>query len=110
MPQLISQFISFLIILFGAVNLLRMTFLLIGSDIYTIRRHLLKKRTSRLCPPIGVIIPAHNEEKSVIAAIASVMQNDYPADKLQIVVVDDGSTDNTAKKVNSLVKKIKTHN
>lgn len=45
-------------------------------------------------PPVTVIVPAHNEEKVVARTIHSVLDSDYP--ELHIIVVDDGSTDNTA--------------
>jgi cellulose synthase/poly-beta-1,6-N-acetylglucosamine synthase-like glycosyltransferase len=44
-------------------------------------------------PHISVIIPAHNEEKTIATCIESVLDNKYPWK--HIVVVDDGSTDNT---------------
>ncbi|MEM1558430.1 MAG: glycosyltransferase family 2 protein [Thermoproteota archaeon] len=44
---------------------------------------------------ISVIIPAHNEEKNIAACIESVLENKYPWK--QVIVVDDGSTDNTYK-------------
>src|SRR3989339_713487 len=46
-------------------------------------------------PRVTVIIPAYNEgamvEKSIYAAVAS----DYPADRLEIICIDDGSQDDT---------------
>lgn len=45
---------------------------------------------------ITVIIPAYNEAPFIGHAIASVKAQDYPRDKVNIVVVDNGSTDNTA--------------
>jgi hyaluronan synthase len=46
-------------------------------------------------PRVTVIIPAYNEgamvEKSIYAALAS----DYPADRLEIICIDDGSKDDT---------------
>jgi hyaluronan synthase len=46
-------------------------------------------------PKVTVIIPAYNEgamvEKSIYAAVAS----DYPADRLEIICIDDGSKDDT---------------
>jgi len=50
-------------------------------------------RDSRAMPPLTVIIPAHNEEDSIIETVLSVIQADYP--DMQIVVVDDGSHDST---------------
>jgi hyaluronan synthase len=46
-------------------------------------------------PPLTVIIPAFNEGAMVARAIASVAASDYPADKLEIICIDDGSTDDT---------------
>ena len=43
---------------------------------------------------VAVLVPAHNEERGVGAAIASLRASDLP--DLEIVVVDDGSTDGTA--------------
>jgi hyaluronan synthase len=46
-------------------------------------------------PSLTVIIPAYNEGKMVEMALHSVVQADYPRDKLEIICVDDGSTDDT---------------
>ncbi len=46
-------------------------------------------------PPLTVIIPAYNEGKRVEHAIASVAAAHYPHGRLQIIAVDDGSTDDT---------------
>src|SRR5690349_7428281 len=50
------------------------------------------KETS-LAPPISIIVPAHNEEKSIRAAVRKLLELDYP--ELEIVVVNDGSEDRT---------------
>src|ERR1019366_7957217 len=44
-------------------------------------------------PLVSVLIPAYNEEEVVVYTINSVLESDYP--KLEVIVVDDGSTDNT---------------
>ena len=46
-------------------------------------------------PVTTVVIPAYNEGSHVLLAIRSVMASDYPAEKLQVVCVDDGSRDDT---------------
>ena len=46
-------------------------------------------------PSLTVIIPAYNEGAMVEKAIYSVAAADYPADRLEIICVDDGSTDAT---------------
>ena len=46
-------------------------------------------------PSISVVIPAFNESEEVARAIESVARADYPRERLQIIAVDDGSTDDT---------------
>jgi hyaluronan synthase len=46
-------------------------------------------------PSLTVIIPAYNEGAMVLQSIESVAKADYPHDRLEIVVVDDGSKDDT---------------
>ena len=52
-------------------------------------------RTSTRCPSVAVLVPCYNEEKTVAGTIESLLALDYPKDKLNIVIIDDGSTDNT---------------
>jgi hyaluronan synthase len=46
-------------------------------------------------PSLTVIIPAYNEGEMVGRSVASVLSAKYPPDRLEIIVVDDGSTDDT---------------
>jgi len=46
-------------------------------------------------PKVSVIVPAYNEEKTITKTISSLLGLDYPKDKLEIIVVDDGSIDKT---------------
>ncbi len=46
-------------------------------------------------PSITVTIPCHNEERRLRAAIEGVLLADYPADRREILVVSDASTDST---------------
>jgi len=54
-------------------------------------------RESPVTPPVTVIVPAFNEENSIILTVQSLLKLDYPA--LEIIVVDDGSTDQTLHKL-----------
>jgi glycosyltransferase involved in cell wall biosynthesis len=44
---------------------------------------------------VSVIIPTYNYASYICEAIDSVFQSDFPQDKIEIVIVDDGSTDDT---------------
>lgn len=52
-------------------------------------------RQRKNVPSVTIIVPAWNEEKTVSGTIDSLLALDYPKDKLEIFVVDDGSTDDT---------------
>ncbi|MGC8724107.1 MAG: glycosyltransferase family 2 protein [Acidobacteriota bacterium] len=51
--------------------------------------------TDEALPTVTVVIPAFNEGCQVLQTIRSVMASRYPPSKLQVVAVDDGSTDDT---------------
>lgn len=46
-------------------------------------------------PKVAVVVPCWNEQNTLQGTVESLLALDYPADKLEIVLVDDGSTDNT---------------
>lgn len=49
--------------------------------------------TSSYTPPISVIMPAFNEEASILDSVDSLRKLDYP--EAEIIVINDGSTDST---------------
>ncbi|MEM3702375.1 MAG: glycosyltransferase [Candidatus Micrarchaeia archaeon] len=56
-------------------------------------------------PTVSFIIPAYNEEETILDTIKSVLESDYPQDKIEIIVVNDGSTDRTAEVVKTIKDK-----
>ena len=54
-------------------------------------------RESPVTPPVTIIVPAFNEERSIIATVDSLLRLEYPVK--EIVVVDDGSTDQTLRRL-----------
>lgn len=56
-------------------------------------------------PLISVIIPAYNSEKFIAQVVDNVMSQNYPA--LELIIVDDGSTDGTRKAIEELTYDIR---
>jgi cellulose synthase/poly-beta-1,6-N-acetylglucosamine synthase-like glycosyltransferase len=48
-------------------------------------------------PTVSVLIAAYNEERWIARRIANALAQDYPADRLSVVIASDGSTDQTAR-------------
>lgn len=46
-------------------------------------------------PLVSVLIPAYNEETKIVDCLEAVCASTYPSDLLEVIVVDDGSTDRT---------------
>lgn len=53
-------------------------------------------------PPVSIVIPARNEARNIRRCLESLLKQTYPADRLEYVVVDDCSTDETAEIVRRL--------
>lgn len=61
--------------------------------------------TDKELPTVTILIPAYNEEKTIEKTIDSIMQSDYPKKKFKIILINDGSTDNTLEKMKQAEKK-----
>lgn len=53
--------------------------------------------SSPYTPGVSIIAPAHNEELTVVENVQSLLLQDYP--KFEIIIVNDGSTDNTLQRL-----------
>jgi len=82
-------------------------FLSVGGYIYYMRA---AKGTGHVeiseYPMVSVIVPAHNEAVVLMRTIQSLMKFDYPADRYEIIVVNDNSSDNSRE----LLEKIQRDN
>ena len=47
-------------------------------------------------PFVSIIVAAHNEAKNIAVCLDSLLNQDYPEEKMEIIIVDDRSTDDTA--------------
>lgn len=60
------------------------------------RLHKRPYRAGETTPEVSVVIAAYNEARTIRARIENLLSTDYPLDRLEIVIVSDGSTDGTA--------------
>ncbi len=61
------------------------------------------KSESKELPDVSVIIAARNEEENILRCLKSLDKLEYPEDKLQIILVDDRSTDNTGNIIENFI-------
>jgi len=72
------------------------------------KRTLIKNEESKALksfPSVTIIVPAFNEEKTITQTIFSLLKLEYPKEKLNIIIVDDGSTDETP----TIIKRFRTN-
>ncbi|HEY7616498.1 MAG TPA: glycosyltransferase [Terriglobales bacterium] len=82
-----------------ASNLAYLTMLIIALKTSAAHQRRLESMTpgwvkgSPLAPPITILAPAHNEEKSICLAVRNLLDLDYP--ELEVIIINDGSVDRT---------------
>jgi len=88
----------FFMIYFVAINLAYLFLNYVSA--YQIVRYMREYRANYLPaglreyqPPVSIILPAYNEETSVVSSVRSLLKTSYP--EFEIVVVNDGSSDRT---------------
>ncbi len=92
-----SRAMAWALVVAGVLGLLRLAVLVWFARVHVRRRGRLRPGSPRLrevTGPVTVLVPAHNEEAGIVATVNSLLASSYR--DLQIVVIDDGSTDGTA--------------
>mgnify|MGYP006289904287 CR=1 FL=1 len=71
----------------------------LGSFLHRARRGfdetLSDEALARWRPEVAIVIPMFNEGEGILRTVASLLEQDYPADRLRVVVIDDCSTDDS---------------
>ncbi|SEO35321.1 Glycosyltransferase, catalytic subunit of cellulose synthase and poly-beta-1,6-N-acetylglucosamine synthase [Actinacidiphila rubida] len=92
------RILGWLLLAAGVLAVLRAVAVVVAA-----RRHTRGRRGTVWGPPVvepvSVIVPAYNESAGIEAAVRSLLASDHP---VEVIVVDDGSTDGTADLVESL--------
>ena len=68
---------------------------ILGNFLRRIRPKRFETPDAKLEPQITVIVPMYNEGKAVTQTILSILNQNYPPDKLRLIVVDDCSSDDS---------------
>src|ERR1700685_3567281 len=58
-------------------------------------------------PTVTVLVNTYNHERFIARALSSVLEQDFPATKMETIVVDDGSTDRTSEIARSYVPHVR---
>jgi cellulose synthase/poly-beta-1,6-N-acetylglucosamine synthase-like glycosyltransferase len=70
------------------------------------RNHLTKETENReQLPKISIIVPTKNEEVVINRCLTSLLNLDYPKDKMEVIIVDGNSSDSTGKVCSEFVAK-----
>ncbi len=85
--SIIALVLFLFILLFRYLSLINMAYL------HTTRHTIENGHDHTFLPPVSIVVPAYNEEKLIEGTVASLLAMDYPS--FEIIIVDDGSTDNT---------------
>jgi cellulose synthase/poly-beta-1,6-N-acetylglucosamine synthase-like glycosyltransferase len=90
---------SFVSVLFFLIGTFFVFYVFAGYPLLLLVLGRVRRRPVRRAPGIytvTVIIPVRNGERWIVSKLKSVFALDYPREKMQVIVVSDGSTDQTA--------------
>lgn len=93
----------YFILMLSIYSIVRLGVYSFASNIQTIRQYRHQKAASKIYyrPFISVVVPAHNEGSVIVRTLESIQASNYPKSRLEIIVANDGSTDDTAAQVRS---------
>jgi hyaluronan synthase len=73
---------------------------------HALRYRAVRSPSDQALPTVTVIVPAYNEGAAVRVALRSALAADYPADKLEILAIDDGSKDDTWEHIEAMAREV----
>jgi biofilm PGA synthesis N-glycosyltransferase PgaC len=85
----------------GSLGVYVCLFLALYFEVFLLISYLEKKPAAKTSakparyPSVSMVVPCYNEEKTLAQTVLSLLALEYPKDKLEILIVDDGSKDST---------------
>ena len=58
-------------------------------------------------PGVTILVPCFNEEEWIERTIISCVNQEYPVDKLEVIIIDDCSTDHSVDRIKETIEKLK---
>ena len=77
------------------VLLLLLNRYVLGSTLRRMKGERFDETRSDYEPPVAIVVPLFNEGEGIYRTVLSLLEQEYPKEKLEIVVVDDRSTDDS---------------
>jgi len=99
------EFLTYVYLFFISISLYMSSLFLILF--FKNRGNLDEERKATKFPTLSVLIPAWNEGGTIADTIQAVLDSDYPQDKIEIIAINDGSTDNTLAEMKKFKDKIR---
>lgn len=96
------------IIFFGIFFTLWTVFLFYFTLMLYFSRRSTNVNKKTIFPSLSLIIATFNEEKVIAKKLRNTIELEYPKDKLEILIVDSGSTDKTREIVDDFSQRVKT--
>lgn len=90
---------------FGAYSLLVTTYIL--SRFFLAYFHKKVKIDTSYEPTVSFVVPAKNEEDNIAETIRRFAAVDYPLHKVEVLMINDGSTDNTLREMEAVAEEIR---
>jgi len=111
-----KEIFVYLLVTANILSMVHLGLYVVGANVYDIkefkrkkaaRQQIQKAPVTKPQPLISVIIPAYNERLGVPRTLDSIRRSTYP--NVEVIVVNDGSKDNTAEVVRSYISKQKDY-